>query len=296
MIAIMNLDEADHAWRTALAARDPHAIERSLRHNAESTGVMQDDERLVQSEAARLRGLLLLGGYGDIPFDTDSPWEVPADANLTEALESVWAPVAERSPNFFSVLAAETLGLALVYLKGEYLLGYLHFEGGLEEPLRDLTDLPTYTEYSRLGVLWGTSPARSDPTNPIRALDESLPVPVGDLAGVHASLLSFDVGLRLDRLTVTLGALIREHYESKDPADYVETHDFIRALNGEFDRHVLLCACDSAAECYFLDMADRDPDGVPRIALSSIDGISERPGMSFCGWVDEELPSLIFGV
>jgi len=105
-----------------------------------------------------------------------------------------------------------------------------------------------------------------------------------------------DVGLRFDRRTMTLGASIRESYEGEDPADYDETDDFVRALNGEFDRRVLFCTCASAVERYYLDLDDRDPDGVPRVASSCMDGVSERPGMPFWDWVDKTLPELIFCV
>ncbi|GLZ08806.1 hypothetical protein Acsp03_62720 [Actinomadura sp. NBRC 104412] len=173
----MGLRRIGQEWRSALANRDPRIIERLLR----------GDELLKSSETAELRGLLLLGGDGDVPFTAESAWDVPASVGT---------------------------------------------------------------------VRRGTSPAVAFGT--------------------------------------TLGASIREDYEGEDLADYYETDEFVRAVNGEFDRHMHCCTCDSAAEAYFLDMDDRASDGLPRVALSSINGMSERPGTPFWDWVDEALPSLLF--
>ncbi|WP_344889300.1 hypothetical protein [Nonomuraea antimicrobica] len=283
----MNNEKIDHLWQTFLANRDPRIIERLMQH---SVTLLEPES----SEAAELRGLLLLGGDGDVPFAEDSPWGVPTGAGLVNALEHVWAPVAGCSPRFLAALRAEVLGLALVALEGEYLLGYLHVHGGLSdlsgEPPRDLADVPP--DYP--DVLWATAPTRLNPTDVVPTLAEPLPAPVRDLTAVHASLASSDIDLRLDRFTTTLGASIRANYAGEDPADYDETDDFVRAVNGEFDRRILFCTCRSAAEAYFLDMADRDPDDIPRVALSGVDGTSEQPGTPFWEWVDEALPSLLF--
>ncbi|WP_026411081.1 hypothetical protein [Actinomadura oligospora] len=291
----MNLEEIGDAWRLALADRDPHVIARLLRHSSARAGLLQRDERLRSSDTAELRGLLLLGGDDDIPFAADSPWGVPPGANLAEALEHVWAPVAGRCPRFLAALRAEVLGMALVALDGEHLLGYLYLADRSQDLPRTLADLPG-SEHGKLEILWGAAPARLGPADIVPLLDEPLPAPVRDLAAVHASLTSFDFVQRLDRFTTTLGASIIENHAGEDPADYDEDDEFVRATNGEFDRHVRFCTCDSAAEAYFLDMTDRDPDGSPRVALSGINGDSEPPGTPFWDWVDEALPSLLFCV
>ncbi|MFI0732193.1 hypothetical protein ACH4S9_24835 [Streptomyces sp. NPDC021225] len=290
----MNMEETEDLWRAALANRDPHAIERLLRCSAALAKLLRRGEQPGSIEAAELRGLLLLGGDGDVPFAADSPWDVPVGAGLTEAMAHLWAPVAGSCPRFLAALRAEVLGLALVAVKGEYLLAYLYLADRSGDPPRDLADLPLRSRYESLEVLWGTAPTRFGPTDVVPTLDEPLPAAVRDLAAVHASLTSFDFDLRLDRFTTTLGASTLANYEDEDPDDYDETDDFVRAVNGEFDRWIRFCTCDSAAEAYFLDMADRDADGTPRVALSGLNGTSERPGDPFWDWVDEALPSLIF--
>ncbi|MEO3829950.1 hypothetical protein [Actinomadura sp. B10D3] len=59
----MEIEEIDDMWRVAVADRDLAAFEKLLRHSA-------------ASEAAEPRGLLLLGGDGDVPFAVDTPWGV----------------------------------------------------------------------------------------------------------------------------------------------------------------------------------------------------------------------------
>lgn len=279
-------------WRTALANRDPRAVEGLLEHSATAAGLFEPES----SGPVELRGLLVLGGDGDVPFATDCPWAVPAGAGLLDALEHIWAPVARYCPRFLAALRAEVLGLALVTIEGGHLLGYLHVDGGLSAlsgaPPRALADVPA----DSLNVLWGTAPTSLGPTDIVPMLDEPLPAPVRDLAAVHAWLRSFDVDLRLDRFTTTLGASIRTDYAGEDPADYDAAHEFVRALNGEFDRHIRFCTCGSAAEASFLDLGDRSPDGTPRVALSGMDSTPERPGTPFWDWVDEALPSLLFCV
>jgi hypothetical protein len=66
-------------------------------------------------------------------------------------------------------------------------------------------------------------------------------------------------------------------YEGEDPGRYDQDEDFVRAVNGEFDRWVQFCTCTSAAEAYFLDIADRDRHGAPRVALSGINGTPNGP-------------------
>ncbi|MGW1991326.1 hypothetical protein [Embleya sp. NPDC001921] len=199
-------------------------------------------------ETAELRGLVLLGDDGDVPFAADAPWPMPAGTGLSDALERVWASVAGNCPGFLTALRTEVLGLALVVMKGRYLLGYLlgylHLADRSGKLPLDLKDLAPYPGSNSLTVLWGTArPVSARPTSSF--LDEPLPVGVRDLAAVHASLASFDFDLRLDHFTTTLGATTLADYEREDPADY-------------------------------------EPDGV---AQSGINGTSERPGESFteCG-------------
>ncbi|MBC6458958.1 hypothetical protein HKK72_13760 [Actinomadura sp. HBU206391] len=284
-------------WRTVLADGDPRGVEQLLRSDTRLRLLGHEwSGTLKAAETAELRGLLLLGGAGDVPFAVDSPWGIPAGAGLADALEHVWAPVARYCPGFLAALRAEVLGLALVAMEGRYLLGYLHLADRNGELPRDLKDLAPYTGSDSLAVLWGTAPTSLGPTDVVPLLDEPLPPGVRDLAAVHASLTSFDFDLRLDRFTTTLGVSTLADYEGEDPSDYGQDEDFVRAVNGEFDRWIRFCTCDSAAEAYFLDMADRDAHDVPWVALSSINGTSERPGDPFWDWLDKAVPSLLFCV
>ncbi|MGI5201404.1 hypothetical protein ACQEU6_07435 [Spirillospora sp. CA-108201] len=292
----MDIDEANRLWRKALADGDPGGIERLLRRDTRLKLLGHEwSGTLEAAETAELRGLLLLGG-GDVPFAADSPWCIPVGAGLADTLEHVWAPVAGRCPGFLAALGSEVLGLALVAMEGRYLLGYLYLADRGGELPRDLKDLPPYTGSNSLDVLWGTAPTRLGAADVVPLLDQPLPAGVRDLAAVHASLTSFDFDLRLDRFTTTLGASTLEDYEGEDPGDYGQDEDFVRAVNGEFDHWIRFCTCDSAAEAYFLDMADRDPHGIPRVALSSINGTSQRPGDPFWDWLDKAVPSLLFCV
>ncbi|UGQ14736.1 hypothetical protein LO772_14850 [Yinghuangia sp. ASG 101] len=293
----MDIKETNHAWRTMLADGDRVGVEQLLRHDTRLALLGHEWSGSLQTaETAELRGLVLLGGDGGVPLAADSPWRIPASAGLADALEHIWAPVAGNCSGFLTALRAEVLGLALVAMEGRYLLGYLHLADRAGELPRDLKDLAPYTGSNSLTVLWGTAPTHLGPTDVVPLMDEPLPVGVRDLAAVHASLTSFDFDLRLDHFTTTLGATTRADYEGEDPADYDPGEDFVRAVNGEFDRWIQFCTCDSAAEAYFLDMDDRDPHDVPRVALSSINGTSEPPGEPFWDWIDQALPSLLFCV
>ncbi|MFI7275561.1 hypothetical protein [Streptomyces sp. NPDC049879] len=293
----MDTEETDHAWRTVLTDGDRVGVEQLLRRDTRLALLGNEwSGSLETAKTAELRGLVLLGGDGGVPFAADSPWRIPAGAGLAEALEDVWAPVAGNCPGFLTALRAEVVGLALVAMEGRYLLGYLHLADREGELPRDLKDLAPYTEWDSLAVLWGTAPTRLGRTDVVPLMDGPLPGGVRDLAAVHASLTSYDFDLRLDLFTTTLGATTLADYEGEDPADYEPDEDFVRAVNGEFDRWVRFCTCHSAAEAYFLDMDDRDSDGVPRVASSGIDGTSERPGEPFWDWIDQALPSLLFGV
>ncbi|MEO3825441.1 hypothetical protein [Actinomadura sp. B10D3] len=293
----MSIREDNRLWREALADGDARGVERLLRRGIRLRLLAHEwSGSLEVAETAELRGLLLLGGAGDVPFAADSPWDIPAGAGLADALEDVWAPVAGRCSGFLAALRSEVLGLALVAMEGRYLLGYLYLADRSGELPRELKDLAPYTGSNSLDVLWGTAPTRLGPADVVPLLDEPLPAGVRDLAAVHASLTSFDFDLCLDHFTTTLGASTLADYEGEDPGDYDEDDDFVRAVNGEFDRWIRFCTCDSAAEAYFLDMADRDPDGIPRVALSSINGTSQRPGDSLWNWLDKAVPSLLFCV
>ncbi|WP_433175381.1 hypothetical protein [Actinoallomurus sp. CA-150999] len=293
----MDIEEANRMWRKALADGDPRGVERLLRCDTRLRLLGHEwSGTLEAAETAELRGLLLLGGSDDVPFAADSPWGIPAGAGLADAMEHVWAPVAGCCPGFLAALRAEVLGLALVAMEGRNLLGYLYLADRKGELPCDLKDLAPYTGSNSLDVLWGTAPTSFGPTDVVPLLDEPLPSGVRDLAAVHASLTSLDFDLCLDRFTTTLGASTRADYEGEDPSDYGQDEDFVRAVNGEFDSWIRFCTCDSACEAYFLDMADRDPHDIPRVALSSINGTSERPGDPFWDWLDKAVPSLLFCV
>ncbi|UGQ11326.1 hypothetical protein LO772_31775 [Yinghuangia sp. ASG 101] len=290
----MDIKETNHRWRTVLADGDHDGVEQLLRSETRLALLGHEWSGTLQAaETAELRGLLLVGG-DDAPFAADSPWSIPGGVGLVGALEHVWASVAGKCPDFLTMLRAEVLGLALVAMNDRYLLGYLHLSDRSRELPRDLRDLAPYTGSDSLTVLWGTAPTRLDQTAVVPLMDEPLPGGVRDLAAVHARLTSFDFDLRLDHFTTTLGASTLADYEGEDPADYDRDEDFARAVNGEFDRWIRFCTCDSAAEAYFLDMGDRDPHDIPRVALSSINGTSERPGEPFWDWIDQALPSLLF--
>lgn len=299
----MGIKETNHRWRTALAARDRALVEELLRADTRLALMGHEASGSMRTvETAELRGLLLLGGDHDdgdsdgrdVPFAADAPWRIPDGTGLAGALEHVWAPVAAKCPQFVAVLRAEVLGLALVRMDGAYLLGYLHLADRSGELPRDVRDLPPYTGSDSLTVLWGTAPTRLGTADVVPVLGGPLPTGVRDLAAVHARLATFDFDMALDRFTTTLGATTRADYEGEDPAEYGPGEDFTRAANGDFDRWIRFCTCDSAAEAYYLDLDDRDPGGVPRVALSGINGTSERPGDAFWDWVDEVAPSLLF--
>ena len=291
---MMDIRETNRMWRTALAGRDPRGVEQLLQRDTQLRLLGHEwSGTLEVAETAELRGLVLLGGAGDVPFAADSPWGIPAGAGLADALEHVWAPVAGYCAGFLSALRTEVLGLALVAMEGRYLLGYLYLADRKGELPCHLKDLAPYTGSNSLAVLWGTAPTHLGPTDVVPLLEEPLPTGVRDLAAVHASLTSFDFDLHLDHFTTTLGASTLADYEGEDPSDYGQDEDFVRAVNGEFDRWIQFSA-PHAGEAYFLDMADRDPHGIPRVAVTSPDGTSERPGSPFWDWLDQVVPALLW--
>src|SRR5262249_54461092 len=149
-VAIMDVDEEKSLWRTALAGADAPGIEQLLRRDPELRLIARAwSDSGVLAEGAELRGLLLRGGESTLPLAADNPWGVSADADLWGAVEHVWAPVAERCPEFLAALRKELLGLALVEMGGRYLLGYLYLNLAIHNaPLvQHLRDLPQYEHF-----------------------------------------------------------------------------------------------------------------------------------------------------
>jgi len=293
----MDIEETNHLWRAALGDEDARGIERLLRRDTRLTlfGYEWSDTGEV-AQRAELRGLLLAGGRGDVPFAADSPWGIRVDADLADALEHVWAARAHDCPGLLAALRAEVFGLALVAMEGTHLLGYLYLVDRSGALPRDVRDLPPYTGSNAVGVLWGTAPTPLAPADIVPLLEEPLPAGVRDLAAIHSSLSSIDAHfeLRLDRFTTTFRESVLEDHKGEDPDDYGETEEFVRAMSGEFDRWVRFCECGSACEVHFLNMGDRDPHDVPRVTLTNMDSTSEGPGVPFWEWVDQAIPALLF--
>lgn len=60
-----------------------------------------------------VRGMLLEGGVGDVPFPAN-PWGVPPDADLDRALSHIWHPVEPLAPRYSVLLRRHTVGLVLM--------------------------------------------------------------------------------------------------------------------------------------------------------------------------------------
>ncbi len=217
-----------------------------------------------------LRGLLLLGGRGDVPF-SPNPWGISASYGLDEALSRVWLPVAERCPQFLAAVRREVFGLALVAEEG-----------------------------ARLEVMWGERPFPPD-SPPISVLDVSVPAAIQALAGVHTVLRSPESHLQFtDSGGETLGDLLREHNAEFDEEDVDEEEEEeedwqladLRA--GVFDRCIYLGHCDEAAEGYYYDLGNGRPSPDPLVVTHDQDGSSH--GDSLLEWFDRRAQELLLCV
>lgn len=293
----MGVDETEAAWRAAFADRDTAAVRALLgRDDAHRVRVALLQRGMPRGGlgSVELHGLLLAGG-GGLPLPDGLPWKIPAEAEPSEAVRHIWAPVADRCPTLVDALSAEVFGLAVATAGGEWLLGYVYLAERDGEPLGDLARLPGRPPHEHLDILWGTAPTRLGPDDVAPVLAESLPPGVRELAAVHSALFCSDTDLSLDRFSTTHGAAVRDDHIGEDPDAYDPGDEFPRAAAGDFDRWVRFCGSVSACEEYFLDMADREADGTPRIASSGMDGTSEpSSGTPFWRWIDDVLPELLF--
>ncbi|MFG2020898.1 hypothetical protein [Actinomadura geliboluensis] len=278
----------------AVASSDPDAIAAVLRGHAPHLG-----EREVV-----LRGLLLLGGRGDVPF-SPNPWGISASYGLDEALSRVWLPVAERCPQFLAAVRREIFGLALVEASGEFSLAYLFLRcfgrRASSSAPRSLDALLSRAEEgARLEVMWGERPFPPD-SPPISVLDVSVPAAIQALAGVHTVLRSPESHLQFtDSGGETLGDLLRERnaefYEEDVDEEEEEEEDWqladLRA--GVFDRCIYLGHCDEAAEGYYYDLGNGRPSPDPLVVTHDQDGSSH--GDSLLEWFDRRAQELLLCV
>ncbi|MGW5416806.1 hypothetical protein [Actinomadura geliboluensis] len=278
----------------AVASSDPDAIAAVLRDHAPHLG-----EREVV-----LRGLLLLGGRGDVPF-SPNPWGITASYGLDEALSRVWLPVAERCPQFVAAVRREIFGLALVEASGEFSLAYLFLRrfgrrASSSAPSSLDALLPRAEEGARLEVMWGERPFPPD-SPPISVLDVSVPAAIQALAGVHTVLRSPESHLQFtDSGGETLGDLLREHNAEFDEEDVDEEEEEEEAWQladlraGVFDRCIYLGHCDEAAEGYYYDLGNGRPSPDPLVVTHDQDGSSH--GDSLLEWFDRRAQELLLCV
>jgi hypothetical protein len=271
-----DFDTRVRAGLAAVARRDLNAIAGLI--GQERSG----DRQLWKGE---LRGLLLLGNHGDKPFANDNPWGISRDADLAGALRLVWASVADRCPDFVTTIMRETLGLALVWESGRYLLGYLYLNRpDWIDPPQNLDDLPAMAEEGWISWTWGGSPIRYDAETLVGAMACPVPPPVRDLARIHSSLASEDGDIRLDAFNNTLNHL-REHYGYRDI-------DGVRA--GTYDRYVHFVDWGPGGQSCYLNLDELDSPDAPWVAI--FDGqhgrISGR--MPFFNWLDRYGPLCLF--
>lgn len=238
-----------------VATRDREAVHEAVRYLAH--------------DGLTLQGLFLQGGAGDVPF-SPNPWNVPADAGLSQALTRVWRPIAELAPRFVEVLRARTLGLALLADHGGApSLGYLLWgrnadrDASREQALLRAARAPiTLDELGDrrgdafLRVVVGTAPRVVDPAAVVPLLAGPIPVPVRDFWAVHHGLGS-RLGGRIggDLRYNTLGFFdgdgwdaVTERTGGHPPDRFV--HD---VGSGDYDSYVL-------------DLDMLDPAGNPTVA------------------------------
>ena len=253
-----------------------------------------------------LRGLLLLGGRGDVPF-SPNPWGISASDGLDEALSRVWLPVADPCPQFVAAVRREVFGLALVEASGEFSLAYLFLRRfgrrASSTAPRSLDALPSRAEEgARLEVMWGERPFPPD-SPPISVLDVSVPAAIQALAGVHTVLRSPESHLQFnDSGGETLGDLLRERNAEFDEEDVDEEEEEeeeedwqladLRA--GVFDRCIYLGHCDEAAEGYYYDLGNGQPSPDPLVVTHDQDGSSH--GDSLLEWFDRRAQELLLSV
>lgn len=312
----MNSPGSFDAELTTVASRDPIGIETLIRTSHWVTAGSPTDREAARH--GRLHGLLLHGGDADLPFPAN-PWNIPADAGLSQALRHVWDPIAKDCPNFITALHEEVFGLGLIRGADTWLLAYLYLYGhdGRAGALTDLAELPGRTPQGGLDVLWGGAPVPYGPRDVVAALGEAVPVPIRRLAAVHSSLGGTSVTLNFREFsTVSLGDSIREDYDGEDPQDYSPDHDFRRAVRGEFDRCLPLGRFEGRADYLDLDSRDldqdsrdpdqdshdsgasnpdsRDPDGIPRVVdVDFQEGVGTRTTPLWT-WFDESAACYIF--
>lgn len=153
-----------------------------------------------------VRGMLLEGGEGDVPFPPN-PWGVPPDADLDRALAHIWHPIAGLAPRFSALLRRHTVGLVLVadedgttaltYLTVVTEEQYQSYEpsaweiGG--EPIR-------LAEVAEPGVVlqfpMGTAPHAADPHATLPLLAGPVPAPLRAFWAVHHRLGNIGGDLR----------------------------------------------------------------------------------------------------
>ncbi|WP_436776643.1 hypothetical protein [Yinghuangia sp. YIM S09857] len=170
-----------------IATRDHEAVQEALRHQTQA--------------AVSVRGLLLQHGRGDLPFAAN-PWNIRADAGLTDALDHVWRPLADRAPGFVATMHARTLGLALLAddETGDFSLAYLTWgrdadRGGSSVlpwhqagPPVPLDDFAGPRDDAYIQVVVGSAPVAADPTAELPLLAGPVPRPVRDFWSVHHGL------------------------------------------------------------------------------------------------------------
>lgn len=266
----------------AIAERDHQAIE---------SIVLRDETQGAHAEGRELRGLLLRGGDGDLPFAEDNAWGVPGDVGLLQALDHVWRPVARNCPGFLAVLHAEVLGLALTCGDDGDRLGYLYLRRYSDRtaPPRELAELEARAADGFVDVLWGGPPLRHDPHTPFGALGEPVPASVRELAAVHSSLDALEGGMAFDALDETVRDHIIDRYADDPENDLLE-----EARQGDYDHYVAFGGCDPAAENSVLDMTSRDTSGEPLVGRYCADDGLFEGDTPFWDWFDENAALYLF--
>ncbi|ADI03177.1 Rab family protein [Streptomyces bingchenggensis BCW-1] len=249
-----------------LGSRDAVAIEALIR------------ELLSDSDRFTMRGLLLDGGHGSIPFPAN-PWGIPADADLDAAIGHIWAPLADHLPTFLDILRHETLALGLLTDQdGQPSLAYV-FVGWNPLPGRvRLDDLSHWREdEGALRIVHGGAPRTDiDPYLVVPVLGGPVPTPLRELWAVHRFLGDGFQAQYDDRLTTNLGAFC-----SRNLPGFAERNN-----GAQPDRFVLFASQDYYNAVLDLDILDQA--GNPTITTWIDWEIGAR--QQFWDWFDAELP------
>ncbi len=206
------------------------------------------------SDRGELRGLVLRGGHGDIGFPADNPWGLPADVEIQQAIRTLWAPFADRAPEFVARLTTSAFALAMVREGEQDHLIYL-MASWVSRDVPNIADasideLMAARELT-VGELWGSAPLSESARGAHPVFDGDLPESLEAFVSVHGCLTAFDERTYLDV----------EHVE--DCVDVLGRDEgpFGKSPDGSY----AFVARHGEDIWYVLDLAARDEEGEPTV-------------------------------